>query len=144
IVTAAIVWAALQIVTELRAAREQAARRRTAALVALFAPALAEAQRDPRAFLVWQPIASIVRQLFPADAAELDRAAGGRFPFTAEQIQNAHAQWTADWLAWERTHDAEYKRKAAAASASLAAGDAATIRRKLDAIEQEQLDLYQP
>ena len=144
VVAAAVAWAALYIAGELRAAREEASRERASALLALFAPAIADAQRDPRAFLVWQPIASIVRQLFPTDAAALDRAAGGRFPFTTEQIQNAHAQWTADWLAWERTHDAEYKRKAAAASARLAAGgDAATIRGELDAIEQEKLDLYQ-
>jgi hypothetical protein len=144
IVAAAVAWAALQVVAELRAAREEAARRRTVALLALFAPAIADAQRDPRAFLVWQPIASIMRQLFPPDAAALDRAAGGRFPFTTEQIQNAHSQWTADWLAWERTHDAIYKGRAAAASAALASGgDPAAVRGELDVIEQEKLDQYQ-
>jgi hypothetical protein len=141
IVAAAVVWGALQLVAELRAAREDAARTRSAALVALFAPAIAEAQRDPRAFVVWQPIAAIARQLFPAEAAALDRAAGGRFPFTAEQIQAAHGQWTADWLAWERSHDAIYKGKASAAQAAEA--DTATLRRELEAIEQEKLDLYQ-
>ena len=117
IVAAAIAWAALHIVAELRAGREETARARTAALLALFAPGVADAQRDPRGFLVWQPIAAIARQLFPSEAAALDRAAGGRFPFTVEQIQSAHAQWTADWLAWERAHDAIYKRKASVASA---------------------------
>ena len=141
IVAAAIAWGALQIVKELQAAREEAARARTAALLALFAPALADTERDPRAFLVWQPIAAIARQLLPAEAAELDRAAGGRFPFTVQQIQSAHGLWTADWLAWERSHDAIYKRKAAVASA--AGGDAASLRGELDAIEQEKLDLYQ-
>jgi hypothetical protein len=144
IVAAAIAWAALRIVAELRAGREETARARTAALLALFAPGVADAQRDPRGFLVWQPIAAIARRLFPSEAAALDGAAGGRFPFTVEQIQNAHAQWTAEWLAWERAHDAIYKRKAAVASAALGAGgDPSTIRGELDAIEQEKLDLYQ-
>ncbi len=40
-----------------------------------------------------------------------------RFPFGPDQIQNAHARWTADWLAWELVHDTEYKLKAAAAEA---------------------------
>ena len=134
IVAAAIVWTALQVVAELRAARDESARARSAALLAMFAPALAEATRDPRAFLVWQPIAAAARQLYPAETAALDRASGGRFPFTVEQIQAAHAQWTADWLAWERAHDAEYKRKAASPTAT---------RSELEAIEQEKLDLYQ-
>jgi len=141
IVAGAVAWAAVQIAAELRAARQDAARTRAAALVALFAPGLADAQRDPRAFLVWQPLAAIARQLFPAEAADLDKAAGRRFPFTPEQIQSAHSQWTADWLAWERTHDALYKRKAAAASAS--GGDPAALRGELESIEQEKLDLYQ-
>lgn len=136
-----MVWAGRQIVAELRAAREEASRQRIAALLALFAPAFVDVQRDPRAFLVWQPLASTARELFPSESAALDRAAGGRFPFSPEQIQGAHGQWTADWLAWERSHDATYKRKAA--SAALAAGDPATVRGEMEAIEQEKLDLYQ-
>ncbi len=86
----------------------------------------------------------MARQIFPAEYAPLDRAAGGAFPFTSSHAQAAHAQWTADWLAWERTHDAEYKLKAAAAEQELvASGGAAAQRAKLDAIESEKLDLYQ-
>jgi hypothetical protein len=144
IVAAAVAWAARQIVAELRAAREEASRARTGALLELFAPALMAVQADPRAYLVWQPIARVARQLFPAEAAALDRAAGGVFPFTSEQIQAAHTQWTADWLAWERTHDAEYKFKAVQAAAELAAaGNSDVARGKVDAIEREKLDLYQ-
>jgi len=144
IVAVAVAWAALQVVGELRAAREETARDRESALLALFAPAIAAAQADPRAYLVWQPIAKIARQMFPTESAALDRAAGGTFPFTAEQIQAAHAQWTADWLAWERLHDAEYKLKAAHAASELAtANDAGVARGKVDAIEREKLDLYQ-
>ena len=144
IVAAAVAWAALQIVAALRAAREEASRGRAAALLELFAPAIAAAQADPRAFLVWQPIAKVARRMFPAESAALDRAAGGTFPFTAEQIQAAHAQWTADWLAWERMHDAEYKLKAAHAASELAATNNSDVARgKVDAIEREKLDLYQ-
>jgi hypothetical protein len=144
IVAASVAWAARQIASELRAAREEAAHGRTIRLLALFAPGRSAAQTDPRALLVWQPIAAIARRLFPDAAASLDRASGGTFPFTPEQIQAAHAQWTADWLAWERTHDAEYKLKAAQASAELAASGSSDVSRgKVDAIESEKLDLYQ-
>ena len=144
IVAAAIWWTVQQIVGEMRAARDEASRGRMLMLVELFAPGIAAAQRDPREFLVWYPLAKITRQLLPADSAALDRAAGGSFPFMAEQVQAAHAQWTADWLAWERTHDGEYKLKAAAAEQELAASrDSPVLRGKLDAIEREKLDSYQ-
>jgi hypothetical protein len=129
---------------ELRAAREESARARATALLDLFAPALTAAQQDPRAYLVWQPLAAIAREMFPAESEALDRAARGTFPFTTAQIQAAHAQWTADWLAWERTHDADSKLKAAAATEELtAAGGSAAARGKLEAVEREKIDLYQ-
>jgi hypothetical protein len=144
IVAAAIAWAALQIVAELRAGRQESARARAAALLDLFAPALTATQHDPRAYLIWQPLATIARQMFPSESAALDRAAGGTFPFTTAQVQAAHAQWTADWLAWERTHDAEYKLKATAAIEELAAaGGSAAARGKVEAVEREKIDLYQ-
>jgi len=144
IVAAALWWATQQIVGELRAVRDEAARGRMLTLVGFFAPGIAAAQHDPRAFLIWYPLAKIARQLLPADSAALDRAAGGSFPFTPEQVQAAHAQWTADWLAWERTHDGEYKLKAAAAEQELAASpDSPVLRGRLDAIEREKLDSYQ-
>ena len=144
IVAAAIAWAARLLAAEIRAARGAASRARAAARLDLFAPALAAADRDPRAYLVWQPIAKVARQLFPEESAALDRAAGGVFPFAADRIQAAHARWTADWLAWELAHDAEYKLKAASAAAELrAAGDSEIARAKVDAVEREKLDLYQ-
>jgi hypothetical protein len=60
-----------------------------------------------------------------------------------DEIQAAHAQWTADWLAWERAHDAEYKLKAAAAEADLAAANTPVARARLEATEREKLELYQ-
>lgn len=144
IVGAAIVWSALRVASELRAARDARSREQAGMLLQLFAPVIAAAQADPRAFLVGQPIAAIARRIYPAESAVLDAAAGGTFPFTSAQLQAAHAQWTTEWLAWERTHDAEYKLKAAEAQAALiasASSDAA--RMKVDAVEREKLDVYQ-
>ena len=145
VLVAAALWlAAQQIAAELRAARDEAARARALALLELFAPALRDAQTDPRLLLAWQPCASVARQLFPSECAALDRAAGTTFPFSAAELQTAHAKWTADWLAWERAHDASYKSKAAAVEQELAAAGASpALRSRLDAIEQEKLDLYQ-
>jgi hypothetical protein len=145
IVAAAIVWSGLQVAAALRASRASGhANDRITALLTLFAPALTETQRDPRAFLVWQPIAKAARQLFPDEFAALDRATGRTFPFPGESIDAAHARWTADWLAWELAHDTEYKLKAAVAEHELAAqGGSAAARARLDAVEREKLDLYQ-
>ncbi len=145
IVAAAIGWAALQVVGELHARREAAGTgERVATLLTLFAPALAATQQDPRAFLVWQPIAKAARQLFPEEFTALDRAMGARFPFPGERIEAAHSQWTADWLAWELAHDTEYKLKAAVAEHELSAqGGSGVARAKLDAVEREKLELYQ-
>jgi hypothetical protein len=144
IVAAAIGVAAFVIATELRAARDDATRARTLTILQAFAPGIEAAQKDPRAMLVWQPLARVVRQLFPTECAALDRAAGGPFPFTREQVQAAHSTWTTDWLAWERAHDADYKDRAAVAEHELAAANGSpAARARVDAIEREKLDLYQ-
>jgi hypothetical protein len=133
-----------EIVRELRASREEAKKARALTIMNLFAPAIAAARSDPRALLAWQPLARTARQLWPDDFALLDRTSGSTFPFSAETVQAAHAQWTADWLAWECMHDAEYKMKAAEAEHELAAsGGAPFVRAKLDAVEREKLDRYQ-
>jgi hypothetical protein len=142
IVAGAVALAGLRIAAELRAGRDE--RARILSIVQLFAPALAAVQQDPRAYLHWQPIARTTRQLFPTEYEALDRAAGGTFPFTAADLQAAHARWTAEWLAWERTHDADYKLRAAAAGAELATSASPdVVRGKLEAIENEKLDVYQ-
>ena len=122
------------IVAAVRAARADAARTRAIALMALFAPALDTASRDPRALLVWEPLARRARAIAPDEMAALDRAFGAPFPFPPDGVQAAHAQWTADWLAWEQMHDAEYKAKAK---------DAEHDRVRLDLVEREKLDRYQ-
>jgi hypothetical protein len=144
LVAGAICWAALRVVAEMKAARLEAARGRAVSLLQTFAPAAAAASGDPRAVVTWQPLANVARNAFPDEFAVLDRAAAARFPFSTAQIQAAHAQWTADWLAWERTHDAEYKRRAIEAEEALAGSSgSATLRARLDAIEREKLDSYQ-
>jgi hypothetical protein len=144
IVAAALLWGAAQIVRELRATREERMHGRALPIVQLFAPAIEAVQEDPRALLVWQPLARTIRQLYPAESAAVDRAAGGPFPFGREMMAAAHARWTADWLSWERTHDAEYKLKVAVVEDELAAtGGSAVGRARLDAVEREKLALYQ-
>ena len=144
IVAAALLWGAAQIVRELRAGREERIRGRALAIVQLFAPAIEAVQEDPRALLVWQPLARTVRQLYPVESAALDNATGGPFPFGREMMAAAHARWTADWLSWERTHDTEYKVKVAVVEGEAAAsGGEAVARARLDAIEREKLALYQ-
>jgi hypothetical protein len=122
------------IVAALTAARDEAARGRAIALMALFAPAIESAEQDPRALIVWEPIARHARTVAAAEMATLERALGVPFPFPPDAVQGAHARWTADWLAWEQTHDAEYKLKAK---------EAASDRAKLDLVEREKLDRYQ-
>jgi hypothetical protein len=141
----AIVWVGgVRIVRELAAARDEAVRARMLTILQLLAPGLAAAQSDPRALLVWQPIARTARGLFPEEFARIDRAAGSAFPFDADRLQAAHARWTADWLTWERAHDAEYKGKAAVAEEALAtSGGAVAARVRAEAIERDKLDLYQ-
>jgi hypothetical protein len=134
IVAAAAAWGARLIAAELGAAREDAKRARTLSIVAAFAPAIAASQTDPRVLLTWQPLAKAARALFPDEFAALDRAAGSTFPFDAARLSAAHAQWTADWLAWEAMHDAEYKKKAA---------EVEHDRARLDLVERQKLDAYQ-
>jgi len=143
-VSAAVVWAGLRIATAVQASRPDPTRARALELMAMFAPALSAAAGDPRAILVWQPLARMARQMDPEAFAVIDQAAGGAFPFSHDRVQSAHAQWTADWLAWERTHDAEYKLRAAVVEQEIAAaGTSAVLRSRLDAVECEKLNLYQ-
>ena len=99
---------------------------------------------DARTLLAWQPLAACARTLCAEEFAEIDRAQGSTFPFGAEQIDAAHAKWSADWLAWELAHDVEYKLKAALLQEELGdAKDSALGRTRLDAVEREKLATYQ-
>jgi hypothetical protein len=145
LVSAAVLGAGFRIAAALQASRSETIRARALELMAMFAPALSAAAADPRAILAWQPLARMARQMFPEEFALIDQAAGGgAFPFSNGRLQDAHAQWTADWLAWERTHDTEYKLRAAVVEQEIAAaGTSAVLRARLDAVESEKLDLYQ-
>ncbi|HVH27176.1 MAG TPA: hypothetical protein VM818_10465 [Vicinamibacterales bacterium] len=144
LVSASVMAAALLIARALQAIPADRSRSRVLDLLAMFAPSVSAADADPRAILVWQPLARTARQLFPEEFALIDAAAGGTFPFTKERLEAAHAHWTADWLSWERTHDSEYKLKAAVAEQELvAAGPSPVLRARLDAVEREKLELYQ-
>ncbi len=140
----AAAWSLLRVVQLLRDMQAQAARARTLQILALFAPGVTAAVDDPKSLLSWQPMAATARRLFPDDFAALDRAAGTVFPFSADQIEQAHARWTADWLAWEQAHDTTYKLRVAQAEAELVAAPASPLgRARLDAIEREKLEFYQ-
>jgi hypothetical protein len=144
IVALAVMAGAFRVAAALRASRDDRIRARSLDLLAMFAPGISSAAADPRAILAWHPLAETARRLFPEEFAQLDAAAGGVFPFSKERVQAAHAHWTAEWLAWERAHDSEYKLKAAVAERDLAAsGPSQVLRARLDAVEQEKLESYQ-
>ena len=86
----------------------------------------------------------MLRARFAAEFAALDAASGSTFPFSKDFIAAAHSRWTADWLAWEKAHDAEYKLKALVAQEELRdLAASGTARAKLEAVEREKLELYQ-
>ena len=144
IVGAAVAWGCMRIAGALEHIRRDLARTRALDILRTFAAAPAEAATDPRAMLAWEPLARAARQLYPDEFVSLDRAYGAAFPFGNDRIQGAHAQWTADWLAWERSHDADYKLKAAAVEEDLAkSSGSAMVRGRLEAVEREKLELYQ-
>jgi hypothetical protein len=148
VVSAALVASAFVVAGRVAAAaaevRQDAARLRQLQLLSMFANGIAASGQDPRALLAWQPLASAARALLASDFASLDRAAAATFPFSAEQIQAAHARWSAEWLAWEQSHDGEYKLKAAAVEEELkASGGSPLVRARLEAIEREKLERYQ-
>src|SRR5262249_36333550 len=124
--------------------REASRRARALEVLTTFAEGVAAAQSDPKALLVWQPLARTARALDPEAFAAIDAAAQARFPFTVERLRDAHSQWTADWLAWERAHDAECKRRALEVEHDPSlASNPPVLRARLDAVEREKLDLYQ-
>ena len=144
IVAGVLGWGCLRIASALEAARGEMARTRTLQVMSVFLQASSAAAGDPRAVLAWEPLARAARLLFPSEFAELDRVCGGSFPLGRDRIQAAHAQWTADWLSWEATHDSEYKLKAAVVEAELLQAEGSALARaRLDAIEREKLQRYQ-
>ena len=114
-----------------------------AVLLAGLAPAAAGG--EPRDLLAWRAAAAPVRRLFPEAVDAIERATGGAFPFPHDVIDDAHARWTAEWLAWERRHDAEFRQRASALEAEIAATgeDATAGRARRSALDDEKLRIYQ-
>jgi hypothetical protein len=142
IVAAVIAWAAHRLTDAMAKGRRDETRAGALRLFEIFTPAI-HAERDPRAIVIWEAHARRARAIFPAEFAALDRDGGGRFPFDKRQLQAAHSQWTAEWLAWEREHDASYKLKAAVLERELAGASDAVARSQIESLEREKLDLYQ-
>ena len=143
LVGAALAYLLWRIVEELQRQRREATVQQ---MLTTFAPAVSAAQQDPKQLVVWYPLAQASRKLFPEAFKDLDAAAGGAFPFTREQLKAAHSRWTADWLAWELAHDAEYSLKAAQVQDEIdrAQGQASPLlRTRLAAVEQQKLERYQ-
>jgi hypothetical protein len=139
----AIVVGAAFAIWELRRQRRDAT---IVGLLGVFGPAVGACATDARALLAWYPLAASARRIFPDAFRELDRISGGTFPFTRDQLQSAHARWTTEWLTWERSHDAEYRMKAAAAEQALEGAEASRrslLRADLEAIERQKLESYQ-
>ena len=115
-------------------------------VLALFGPACERAQTDPRVLLAWYPVAAAARRAFPVAFAILEHGGEARFPFSAADLEAAHARWSTDWLDWERRQDAEHRARREAVEAELGrASDeaAAPLRARLEALEQEKLEQYQ-
>ena len=143
VVGAALAYLLWRIADQIQRQRREAALQQ---LLATFAPAAAAAHQDPKQLLVWHPLAQTSRKLFPDAFVALDAAAGGAFPFSKEQLKSAHSRCTADWLAWERAHDAEYAVKTAQVQDEIdrAQGPASPLlRTRLAALEQQKLERYQ-
>ena len=143
IVAVAVAWAGIRITESNQASSTGQVRDRALRALAVFAPGVSAAEQDPRAILVWEPLARAARRICGEEFALLDHAAGGTFPFSKDRLEAAYARWTADWLAWERRHDAEYKVKAALAAQHILNDPSSAERAHLDAIESEKLDMYQ-
>ena len=138
-----IAWAVVGASRKTAVAPDSSARNHQLMLMTVFAPAIAAAAQDPSVIATWQPLVRTARALFPEECATIERASGAAFPFSSELTREAHARWTTEWLVWERSHDAEFKRRAAAAYPDPSAPMTAATRAALDAIENEKLELYQ-
>lgn len=138
-----VVVSTVAVLVEMRRRRREHV---LASVLATFGPAVATVEVEPRALVAWASVATTARALFPDVFKELDAASGARFPFPATVVEDTHARWTTQWLAWERDHDLECKRQTSLVEAELAAAsaeDAPSLHSQLAAIEQEKLRRYQ-
>ena len=114
--------------------------------VLLTGSAAAIARAEPRELLAWGATAKTARRLFPDVVAELESRGGESFPIPKKVAEDAHAKWTAEWLAWEHHHDAEFRKRTSVLEAELqAAGQehAPDGHARIAALEDERLQSYQ-
>jgi hypothetical protein len=115
-------------------------------LLKMFAPAIVRARENPCEMVAWSDAARGARTSFPDAFRKLEAVNGARYPFSHEMVEEAHAQWTTQWLAWEQKHDLEYKQKAGVVEQEVDRADAAQAaltRTRLEAIQDEKLQKYQ-
>lgn len=134
------------IVVEERARRDrwrQHEERLAAVLLTTLAPTAARG--EPRDLLAWRATADAARRMFPDAVGDIERRTGEAFPFSHDVIDDAHARWTAEWLAWERRHDIEFKERASALQGELrdTGSNTPAARARLAALEDEKLQAYQ-
>jgi len=104
------------------------------------------ARADGRELLGWRRVAGTLRGLLPEAVREIERRTGAPFPFPPQVVEDAHARWTADWLAWERAHDIRFRQRTSALEAELReSGDLGTAagQARLAALDDEKLQDYQ-
>ena len=141
---AAAIWFGAALVARRLVSRQRDAQ--ILGLLATFGPVAERAQADPRVLLAWYPLASAARQAFPVAFLALEPGGQPRFPFSASDLEAAHARWSTDWLDWERRQDAEHRARREAVEAELerATDEAAPpLRARLEALEREKLEQYQ-
>ena len=124
--------------------RRQHGERLIALLLASVGPAVARA--DGRELLGWRRVAAALRGLLPEAVREIERRSGESFPFPRKVVEDAHARWTAEWLAWERAHDIRFRQRTSALEAELReSGESGTAsgQARLAALDDEKLQAYQ-
>ena len=142
--------ATLTVVVLIVAERARRDRRRQhreqlmALLLASVGPAVARA--DGPELLGWRRVAAMLRGLLPEAVRAIEHRTGEPFPFPREVVEDAHARWTADWLAWERAHDIRFRQRTSALETELRErGESGTAsgQARLAALDDEKLQDYQ-
>jgi hypothetical protein len=136
-------FGAFLVANALRARQRDA---RILELLATFGPASERARADPRVLLAWYPVASAARRAFPDAFAALEPAGEPRFPFSAADLEAAHARWSTQWLDWEKRQDADHRAGREALETELRQATDVTappLRARLDALERDKLEQYQ-
>ena len=140
----ALIGAVVLLAERARRDRRRLHQERLAAML-LTTLAPAAVRGEPRDLLAWRSAADAARGMFPAAVGAIERHTGEAFPFSRDLIDEAHARWTAEWLAWERRHDVEFKQRTSALESELldAGDDTPAGRARLAALEDERLQTYQ-